>query len=98
VLVFLEAPDEPGGMPVASSAGPRRFGVALVVLLAAELAWALRQVRGADLPPVDALPDRGPAVIIQSLLFDHPSTLLLIGVLVVVAVVGTARLVRREAR
>ncbi len=96
VLVFLDAPGEPGGVQATPVAAPRRIGVTLVVLLAAELAWALRQVRAADMPPADALPDRGVMVIVQTMVFDYPAALLSIGVLAVVAVAGASRLVRRE--
>lgn len=97
-LVFLDAPDEPGGVhvQVTPAAAPRRIGVVLVVLLAAELVWALRQIRAADMPSADALPDRGLTVVAQALVSDYPAALLSIGVLVVVAVAGASRLVRRE--
>lgn len=95
-LWFLGA-SEQGAKAVALGAASRRAGITLVVMLAAELAWSLRRLRPADMPPVDALPDRGLLVVVQTLLFDYPLALLATIVLVIVAVAGAFQVARREA-
>lgn len=94
-LLFVGA-SEPGARAVVMGAASRRAGIILVVILAAELAWAVRRLRPADMPPVDALPDRGLWVVVQTLVFDYPLAILVIAMLMVVAIAGALELAQRE--
>jgi len=98
VVMLMNVPTEeeaPGDrLRLLRGAGPRRFGAVLSVILAAELAWALRHLRDT------AMPARGPAPPVHDIgvrLFgDYAFAFEATSVLILVAMVGAIILARKE--
>jgi NADH-quinone oxidoreductase subunit J len=100
VVMLLNVPTEEAhdGVRRLLSAGPRRFGAVLSVLLVAELAWALQRVQGVALPS-DAVQPATEVYDIGIRLFrDYAFAFEATSVLILIAMVGAIVLARKEPR
>ena len=100
VVMLLNVPTEEAhdGVRRLLSAGPRRFGAVLSVLLVAELAWALRRVQGVALPPDAVQPPTEVYDIGIRLFRDYAFAFEATSVLILIAMVGAIVLARKEPR
>jgi len=100
VVMLLNVPTETPhqGVRRLLSAGPRRFGAVLSVLLVIELAWALQRVRGVALPTSDVQPATTVYAIGLRLFRDYAFAFEATSVLILVAMVGAIVLARKEPR
>jgi len=98
VVMLLNVPTETPteGPRRLLTAGPRRFGAVLAVVLVAELAWALRRVQGAAMP-VNAAETSVHAIGLR-LYRDYAFAFEATSVLILVAMVGAVILARRESK
>ena len=100
VVMLLNVPTEEAhdGVRRLLSAGPRRFGAVLSVLLVAELAWALRRVQGVALPSDAVQPPTEVYDIGIRLFRDYAFAFEATSVLILIAMVGAIVLARKEPR
>jgi len=101
VVMLLNVPteDPPSGYHarLLGGAGPRRFGAVLAVLLVVELFWALQRLQTAPMPSADGQPATVFAIgsrLFRQYTFAFEAT----SVLILVAMVGSIILARREPR
>ena len=94
--VPTETPTEGQGRMRLLTAGPRRFGAVLSLVLVVELAWALSKLGGAEMP---ANPTETSVHAIGLRLYrDYGFAFEATSVLILVAMVGAVILARRESK
>jgi NADH-quinone oxidoreductase subunit J len=102
VVMLLNVPteDPPHGYHARlfGGAGPRRIGALLSLVFVIQLAWALRQVRGASLPSRDVQPSSSVYDIGVTLFREYAFAFEATSVLILVAMVGAIVLARKEPR
>jgi NADH-quinone oxidoreductase subunit J len=99
VVMLLNAPKETGRPLVRLAAGPRRFGIVLAVVFAAELVWAVWHAAGVHEPvgaAASAQAVESVRTIGQVLYTDYAFPFEVTSLLIIVAMVGAVVLAKRH--